>query len=137
MPSADGYFTIYHDCIYCTENSVNNRIRDRAVIVLVSIDSIVPTFSMVLRTENHRTVYARFNDFQQVIAFIRSQTANQPLIKNQQINLLVRLNDFSKFAVHLGNTQLIQKFRYLDISYCFEPAESGVTECTDDLCLTV
>ena len=42
MPSAHGDFTIDHDRICGIDDPVNDRIRDRAVIVRISVDAVVP-----------------------------------------------------------------------------------------------
>ena len=76
MPSAHGYFTIDHDWICGVDDSVNDRIGDWAVIVRISVDTVVPALGMVLRTENHRPLNTRFNDLQQIIALIRRQAAD-------------------------------------------------------------
>ena len=47
MPSAHGDFTIDHDRICRVDDSFDNRIGDRTVIVRVGIDAVIPSFGMV------------------------------------------------------------------------------------------
>lgn len=66
------------------DNAVHNSLRDGAIALGVRIDPPVPALGFVLSTEYHGAVRllstAGLHDFQKVIGFLRSKTANKPLV---------------------------------------------------------
>lgn len=92
MPLSYRKCTVNHHIIGVVDDSVNNGIRDRTVIVRIGIDAFILALGMVLCTENHRPINTHFDDLQQIIAFICRQLANQSFVKNQKVNLPVRFD---------------------------------------------
>ena len=70
-----GNLSIDHYIVGIGDDSVDDRIGNRTVIIGVGVDSLVPSFGMILSTEYHRTLDTSLDDLQQVVAFVRLQLA--------------------------------------------------------------
>ena len=99
MTLSHGNLAVDHHIISVVDNTVDNCIGDRAVILGIGIDTVIPALGVILRAENHGLFYSRFDDLQQVKSIIYRQLADNQLIKYQQIDLFVCLDDLSKFTV--------------------------------------
>lgn len=91
MPLSHGYFAVDHDVIGIVNDPVNYRIGNRAVVFGVRIDTVIPTFQMILRAEYYRTFDPCFNDLQQIITLGEREFAYKPIVQYQQINFLYAL----------------------------------------------
>ena len=116
MPFSHRYFTINHHIIGIVDDPVNDCIGNGAVIVWIGIDTVIPALSLILGTENHRSLNAGFNYFKQIIALMGSQFSDQLFIKYQQINLLVILDNLADFSVCSCDAKLVEQFRHTDIT---------------------
>ena len=68
-----------------------------------------PEAGVVLGTEDSGSVAASaFNNLQQIVRLLRRKAADQPLVQNEQINLLVSLNGLFEVAAGLGQAQFLQ-----------------------------
>ena len=115
-------------------DSVHNSLGDRTVILRIRIDSLVPAIRLELCEENRCSVMRQsLDNFKQVVRLLRSQTPDQPFIKNQQIHIPVRLDRFLKFAVRPGISQFIQKLWYPDITHGQELLACSFSECIGDI----
>lgn len=102
MPLPHRGITVNEYLVSVMNNPVHNRLRDRTVILRIGVNPPVPAFSLKLSTENSRSMLRpRFDDLKQIVGLLRSETSDQPLVKNQQIDLLVALTTFlnSLFAL--------------------------------------
>ena len=66
-----------------------------------------------------------------------SQTTDQPLIENQQIDLLVCIDDLSEISVCFCNVKFVQKLRHPDVAYRLELAAGSISERTRNVGLAV
>ena len=77
------------------DDAVDDRFRQRAVALGIGIDPLVPAGGLELRAEDGGAVAASaFHDLEKVVRFLWRQTADKPLIEDQQIYLLVCLMTF-------------------------------------------
>jgi hypothetical protein len=77
-----------------SSDTVHNGFGDRAVVRRNGVNPLVPSLRFVLDIKDGDAVVAPdFENLQQVVRFPWIEAADQPLIKDQQINLLVTLNE--------------------------------------------
>ena len=91
---------------------------------------------MVLGTEDHGALLAfdaRFHDFKQVIGFLRFQWADEPFIKDEEIQLQVIRDGFAELTGALGDIQFFQKFRKPHVAYFFKLPAGGIPKCACDI----
>ena len=132
-----GNLAVDHHIISVVDNTIDNCIGDRAVILGIGVDTIVPALRMILRTENDGLFDPRFNDLQQVKSIIYRQLADKPFVKDQQIDLFVCLDDLGKLIVRSCNCKLVKQFGQPDVTNGLELSAVGVPESAGDVGLAI
>ena len=94
------------------DDAVHNSLGNGTAVIRVGINALIPFIRVVLGTEDGRIlVAAHLNNLQQVVGFLSSQAADEPLIQDQQIVLSVALNQPLQLSAYLRQAQFFQQFR--------------------------
>ena len=105
--------SVNEDLVSVMHDPVHNRLGDRTVILRIRVNSLIPAFSLKLCAKDGRPMLCpRFNDLEQIVGFIWCQTSDQPLVKNQQIDLLVGFDRLLELIGGFCIAKLIKKLRH-------------------------
>ena len=134
-----------HRCISVNEylvsvmnNTVHNRLGNRAVILRIRVNPLVPAFCLKLSTEDRRPMLCpRFDDLEQIVGLLGSETPDQPLVKNQQIDLLVGFDHLLELIVCLGLAKLIKQLGHPYIPHREMLPASRLTKRAGKICLSI
>ena len=138
MPLPHRGITVNEYLVSVMNNPVHNRLRDRTVILRIRVHSLVPAFGLKLSTEDSRPMLCPcFDDLKQIVGLLRSETSDQPLVKNQQIDLLVCFDHLLELIVCLGVAKLIKQLRHSYIPHREMLPASRLAKRTGKLCLSV
>ena len=138
MPLPHRGITVNEYLVSVMNNPVHNRLGDRTVILRIRVNPPVPAFSLKLSTENSRSMLRpRFDDLKQIVGLLRIETSDQPLVKNQQINLLVGFDHLLELIVCLGVAKLIKQLRHSYIPHREMLPASRLAKRTGKICLSV
>ena len=107
MPLPHRGITVNEYLVSVMNNPVHDRLRDRTVILRIGVNPLVPAFCLKLSTEDSRSMLcSRFDDLEQIVGLLGSETSDQPLVKNKQIDLLAGFDHFLELIVCLGAAKL-------------------------------
>ena len=138
MPLPHRGITVNEYLVSVMNNPVHNRLRDRTVILRIWVNSLVPAFCLKLSTEDSRPMLcSRFNNLKQIVGLLRSETSDQPLVKNQQIDLLVCFDHLLELIVCLGVAKLIKQLRHSYIPHREMLPASRLAKRTGKICLSI
>lgn len=117
MALPHGDTAINQDVVSVVDDSVHDGLGDGAAVIRIGIDAFIPFPSIVLGAEDHGTAAApALHDFQQVIGLLRCQTADQPLVQDEKVYLLVGADRGLKTIAGPCQSKVIQQFRQTDIA---------------------
>ena len=80
---------------------------------------------------------SRFDDLKQIVGLLRSETPDQPLVKNQQIDLLVGFDRLLEFIGGFCIAKLIKKLRHPYVPDCQMLPASRFSKSAGKICLSV
>lgn len=118
-------------------DAVHDCLGNWAAGVKLWVNVGIPTLGLVLGAKGHSELTAGLHDFQQVVGLLWRERPDEPLVQDQQVNLLVGGQTFLQLAAASGNTQLVEKLRHTDIANLLEAAAGGVVQGTGNVGLAV
>ena len=114
-----GHLTLNVDVNCIVDDTVNNSLGFRIVLLTAGRKTLIPVFRAILTAENSgqsccteflTTVAPNFHEFQQIGCLFFGQFPNQKLIKNKEVQLFVGTYDFAVTSVQTTQREGFQQF---------------------------